>query len=878
MFSSFPLALFVLGMAGATFAQPYGLTVRQPNSTLQMPQSPAAYGYALTNAYTGFASLIGATTPPGETNRLFVLERAGRIVVITNLDISTGERALFLDISDRTRANGEHGLLGLAFHPDYADNRSFFVFYSYTDGVSVHNRLSRFETSSTDANQALAESEVVLFSQPDEASNHNGGDIQFGPDGYLYVSLGDEGNQSDSLQNSQRIDKDFFAGILRIDVDKLGTNLAPNPHPALMGQVNYFVPADNPFVGATQFNGVPVNPASVRTEFWAVGLRNPWRISFDPATGALFCGDVGGGAREEINLIVKGGNYGWVFREGTLAGPDPTRQGPAGFASIPPILEYAHGSGLFQGNSVTGGVLYRGGRISQLTGKYIFADYVSGNIWALTPDGTNAASNFERLTGRGSVVSFATDPRNGDVLLVNLGGFIQRLIYNTNVVSGTPLPATLADTGVFADVTSLTPHAGIVPYGVNVPFWSDNAKKTRWFSVPNLNQTIAFNREGSWSFPNGTVWVKHFDLELTTGVPASAKRLETRLLVKNPDGVYGVTYRWGSSTSNATLVPEEGLDEEFVINDGGIQRTQVWHYPGRSECRTCHTTAAGFALGFNTEQLNRDFNYAGVTDNQLRALDHVNYFVPAVTNRHTLRALAHPTNAAYSAEYRVRSYLAANCAQCHRPGSSTVGSWDARIENPLSLAGIVNGVLRDNLGDANNRVVAPNDPAHSVLLTRIAQNGPLRMPPLASNLPDTNAINLLTAWINSLGSYRTFEQWQWAYFDSTTAPGTGALEDFDGDGSLNFTEYLVGTNPVSPTDAWKTSLVMDGNTAQIRFPQIANRGFEVQFTPSLQPPIVWEPLDVPANRPFISATNFEAVIPDAPAGPARFYRVRIFEP
>src|SRR5262249_48287748 len=162
-----------------------------------------------------------------------------------------------------------------------------------------HDRLSRFQTSLENPNQALASSEQVMITQADDYENHNGGDLHFGPDGYLYVSLGDEGNQNDAGNNSQRIDKDFFSGLLRIDVDQKPGNLPPNAHPAVSPNA-YSIPADNPFVGVTEFNGKAIDPAKVRMEFYAVGLRNPWRFSFDPMTGFLYCGDVGGDLREEI--------------------------------------------------------------------------------------------------------------------------------------------------------------------------------------------------------------------------------------------------------------------------------------------------------------------------------------------------------------------------------------------------------------------------------------------------------------------------------------------------------------------------------------------------------------------------------------------------
>jgi len=887
MKSNTRLSLFglLLFFSGVCFSQPFGLATRVANSTLQMPANPPVFGYSVTNAFGAltFTDPVVITTPAGETNRLFVVEQRGRIAVIT--DLASPNRTVFLDITSRVLGgvNSEQGLLGLAFHPNYASNRYFYVFYCVTSsspGVASntpHNRLSRFETLASNPNLADANSEVILINQNDEAPNHNGGDLHFGPDGYLYVSLGDEGGGNDTWNNSQRIDKDYFAGMLRIDVDKKSGNLAPNPHPSVVTNVsgaNYSVPGDNPFIGATKFNGTNVNPASVRTEFWATGLRNPWRFSFDPATGILYCGDVGQIAREEIDVITRGGNYGWAYREGFIAGP---KAAPAGFVHNNPILDYGRGSGTNQGTSVTGGVVYRGTKISQLYGSYIFADYLSGNVWATRPNGTNVVP-FERLTGSTGIAGFGIDPTNDDVLMANQGtDTIRRLIYNTTQ-SGASLPATLSDTGAFSDLPTLTPNPGVVPYDVNVPFWSDNATKARWFSVANTNLTITFNRSNNWQFPTGTVWIKHFDLELTNGVPASAKRLETRLLVKNSAGVYGVTYRWGNSLSNATLVQEEGLDETFVIHDGGNSRTQVWHYPSRSECLACHTTAAGFALGFGTAQLNRGFNYDGTSDNQIRALNHAGYFSSAVSNLNTLSAMAHATNSAVSTEYRVRSYLAANCAQCHQPGGPALGNWDARLLNPLSAAGIVSGVLVNNSGDTNNRIVVPNDAEHSMLLTRISTSGPLRMPPLASSLVDTQSVNLVRYWItNDLAGYRSFPQWQIANFGSTNAPLSGANEDFDGDGALNRQEQLVGTSPTNKLDFWAISASREGGSLAIRFDQVANRGFEVQVAIALQP-ADWRPLEVPENRPWFAATNTSALVPDIIEGNSKYYRVRVFEP
>lgn len=335
-------------------AQAAELWTREANTSLKLPLNPPVFGYAVTNAFPGlsFSQPVAIVSPPGETHRLFVLEKAGNIIVITNLAAPT--RTIFMTVP--VMPDGESGLLGLAFHPGHATNGFFYVFatrnFTTTQGRGRHQRLSRFQTAPGNPNQAFLSSERPLITQFDEASNHNGGDLHFGPDGYLYVSVGDEGPQRDGANNSQTITKDFFSAILRIDVDEQPGNLPPNPHPAIHG--GYSVPADNPYVGATSFNGLPVDPNLVRTEFYAVGFRNPWRMSFDPVTGWLYVGDVGQDAWEEIDVVVKGGNYGWVYREGRHAG---FRTPPPGFTSIDPIIEYAHGSGPTRGNSVTGGVV-----------------------------------------------------------------------------------------------------------------------------------------------------------------------------------------------------------------------------------------------------------------------------------------------------------------------------------------------------------------------------------------------------------------------------------------------------------------------------------------------------------------------------------------
>jgi len=852
-------------------AQSAPLLLRVPNTTLQMPQVSQNFGYKTEKAFgtLTFASPVAIRTAPGETNRLFVVEQGGRVFAITNLAVPN--KTLFLDLSKQVRVGGDEGFFALAFHPGFATNGFFFAGYNLSTrteaGSGPHYRVSRFSVSANDSNLASTNSELPLITQ-----RYVGvgicDDLLFGPDGYLYAAVADP--NADNGGTLQSIDTNLFGGILRIDVDKKPGSLAPNPHPAVT--TNYAIPSDNPFVGGTSFNGLPVDPAKVRTEFYAVGLRNPWRMTFDNASGLLYVGDPGSNQRDEINVIVKGGNYGWPYREGTGNGPKSSKT-PPGFTSINPIHEYTNPS------AVIGGLVYHGQRYPELQDAYIFGDWVNGTIAALRYAGTNLVP-AQKLTVDTGVTGFGLDPSTGDVLLVDREeNRIKRLIYSTNLV-GTPLPPTLAETGAFADLTTLTPHAGIVPYDLNVPFWSDNARKTRWFSVPDVTQTIGFKREGPWTFPARTVWIKHFELELTNGVPESARRLETRLIVRTTNGVYGVTYRWGDSLTNAVLVPEEGLDETFTIHEAGTVRTQVWHYPSRSECLTCHTPIAGLALGFNTAQLNRDNDYGGERQNQIRALSDAGYFSSNVGEFYTLPALAHPTNAAVSLDFRVHSYLAANCVQCHQPGGAVRTHFDTRFSTPLSTAGLIDGSLFDPLGDSANRVIKPGSLDHSVLLTRLANLGHDHMPPLATTVLNSQAIELLSDWItNRLAQYQNYDDWQVANFGSTNAPNAAPGSDADDDGAINQLEYLTGTNPLLAGDGWGIRLTLAETQAEIQFPRIANRGVEVQWTTNLADPNSWQPLDVPGNEPFFSATNSTVRVQDQLIGaPGKFYRVRIFEP
>lgn len=859
---------------------------RVPNTTLRVATAEPVYGYAIQNAFGNvtFSDPLGIVSPSGETNRVFVVEQDGRIAVITNL--AKPNRTVFLDITSRVSGGvptDERGLLGLDFHPGFATNGYFYVFYTGTATTAVpggtnalHDILSRFQISPGDPNLADPASELRLLIQRDEANNHNGGDLHFGPDGYLYVAVGDEGGGNDQYNNSQTITKDFFSGLLRIDVDKRSGNLPPNPHPSVTS--NYFVPSDNPFVGAASYNGAPVDTSRVRTEFWATGLRNPWRFHFDREAALLYCADVGQNLWEELNIISKGGNYGWAYREALGAGP---KSNPAGLTFVNPIFQYSHGSGTNQGFSITGGVVYRGSRLSQLTGAYVFADYLSGNVWTLRYDGTNSARDFRRITTEGGVAGFGIDPSNGDVLMANQNRDTIRRLVLSQQTNSPPIPATLADTGAFSDLTTLSVNPGIVPYDVNTPFWSDGAEKFRWFSVPEISRTIQFNPEGNWQFPTGAVWIKHFEMQLTNGMSASSKRLETRFLVKNSDGVFGYTYRWDDTQTNATLVPVEGADEALLIaGAGGILRTQVWRYPSRQECNLCHTRVAGEVLGFTTAQLNRDMRYdAGEQPtNQLSTLAHAGYLSGFKEPAAALPKMTHITNSLASLEMRARSYFAANCSQCHQPGGVPQSLWDARFYTPTPQAGIVDGPLVNTRGNPEARVMRRGSVENSEMLRRISHIGPGHMPPLATFVLDTNAIQVLSAWVtNDLPRWRFFSEWQQVYFSSTNSPASDPAADSDADGTPNYLEYLAYTNPTNALAGWKPFAQLQGGVFQLSVLQPANRALQMQTTTNLLDPQSW--VDSPLFDRFFFATARTNTLSEPHTNAASlFYRFRLLEP
>jgi uncharacterized repeat protein (TIGR03806 family) len=476
------------------------------------------------------------------------------------------------------------------------------------------------------------------------------------------------------------------------------------------------------------------------------------------------------------------------------------------------------------------------------------------------------------------------------------------------------LPAQLSLTGVFANTPAMSPAASLIPYSPNVPLWSDGAQKVRYFSIPNTgapytpSEQIAYAPTFTWSFPAGTVFVKTFELLTNQGDPASIHRLETRLLVRDTNGaVYGVTYKWRADDSDADLLSGNLTEAIPIVTPSGVV-TQMWYYPSPSDCLQCHTAPANYVLGVNARQLNSDFTYPnGVTDNELRALNRAGLLYPAIDESEIpgIEQLSAVTNSAATYVERARSYIDANCAQCHQPGGSGP-TFDARYDTPLGSQNIIGTIaVKGNLGYDNVDIVTPNDVWRSSLYDRMnTDNSTIQMPPLARNLIDTNAVQLMAEWINSLGGTP-------ALAPPTVTPPGGTFQGFvhvtlqapDGiatmyytlDGSLPTTNSALYTGQFTLTNsaavdanAWETGFIdsvvgtaqftiipgiyftspggFTNGMFQMAFAAPVGSNYVLQVSTDL---MLWTPIstNTPANSPFVLTD------PAAPGASERFYRV-----
>lgn len=706
---------------------PHGLQVRPADLTHNFPASaPNLTGVSLEKVHEGLSNPLGYHAVPNSSIRL-VLEQGGRIRWFHKNSLTAG--GTFMQVPDTLSGSGEGGLLGLAFDPNFSSNGYFYL--SYTEQRSTSNNciiefpikypacsvIARFRLSGSPGNFVLTQgdpaSKTLVLEQRQPYWNHNGGQIAFGPDGLLYISLGDGGGDGGSADGGVSQDRTNLLGsVLRIDVNALP----------------YSIPADNPYVG---------NANSWREEIWAYGLRNPWRFSFDRTNGQLWLADVGQGSIEEVNQLVAGGNYGWKYFEGNdrFGGGTP----PAGLSF--PALTYPHS----EGYSVTGGFVYRGSRLSSWQGWYFFGD-LSGPVWAT--DSSNPGNRTLIGLHSGFISSFGEDEEGELYLVSHSNGEIYKLV--PTAVGSSTIPTQISDTGLFTNLASLSAATGLIPYAVNTPLWSDGTIKTRWFYVPGADQ-IGFDENNPWSLPAGSIVVKHFAMPMTDGNLATLRHLETRVLVHHTQGWRGYTYRWNTGQTNATLVETVETEQLVIQQAGGGTRQQNYTYPGQTDCLVCHNPAAGPMLGLSTPQMNRDFDYGAVTDNQLSTLDHIALFSISLADPATYNSFPDPYDNSANLDNRARAYLDVNCAVCHRPGGPTPSNLDLRFSTGLNAT---NALETDpqygQLGIGGAKIIAQGSKEQSVLWERMRRTDYTRMPPDYSHRVDQGAIDLVGSWIDSL--------------------------------------------------------------------------------------------------------------------------------
>jgi glucose/arabinose dehydrogenase len=524
-----------------------------------------------------FQNPVFAVMPPRNGGVWFIGEREGRIYSVPD-DEQTRDKRLALDLSAQTLGWQDCGLLNMLFHPEFgkagSPNRGYvYVWYNHTatphpgpdhpfHGHPSANRLTRF-TVPDGARAIDPASALVLIEQPRNNTDHHGGGMFFHPgDGFLYLGVGDGGHPLvenspvfavQPADNPQHTDGELLSGVLRIDVDRRGGAIS---HPIRRQPRNgrtqgYFVPNDNPWVDP---NGGTLE------EFYAIGLRNPHRMTHDPGSGRTFLGDVGGGKWEEIDVLDRAGlNFQWNYLEAA----ENNRPRPARVVGVErgPLHSYPHHTFA----AVIGGFVYRGQAYPELQGQYLFGDNGTGRIWTLDARASAPAAVTQLLrlpqemAAYGGLSSFATDARGEPYLLV-LGdnqhgtGTLRRLVRAPQPER--PMPATLSATRLFEDLATLRPSPALFPYEVNAPFWSDHKQKQRWLSVPS-GARVVFRPEGQWTFPPGTVAVKHFDLAWVERDTGKRRRLETRVVVMDAQGAaYGRTYKWRDDQRDADLVNE----------------------------------------------------------------------------------------------------------------------------------------------------------------------------------------------------------------------------------------------------------------------------------------------------------------------------------
>jgi putative heme-binding domain-containing protein len=704
---------------------------------------------------------------PG-SDRLFVGEQDGRLFSVdpkhpeAKPELFADLKADYAKLTPNPAAAGFEFVYGLVFHPEYEKNRTCFVCYTlkgkkgpkvgqfdpeknFPDGSRVSRFKVKVEEGKAPTLDVSTEEVVITFEQ----GGHNGGDLHFGPDGYLYISTGDaaDPNPPDPWKTGTDC-SDLLGSVLRIDINKKDEGK------------NYAIPKDNPFLNLKHQGKV------VRPEIWSYGFRNPWRMSFDRKTGDLWLGDVGWEQWEMVHKLGKGTNHGWSVTEGRQPINSQLDPGPTPNVT-PPVVELDHS----QAASVNGGYVYHRKKFPELEGKYVFSDYMTKRFWAATIKGDRCTELVDLVDPTVRSACFGED-NAGELYFADYDtGLLYTFETNTKpAYDPKAFPTKLSATGLFGSVKDHKLADGVYPFTVNVGSWADGATSERFVALPGKSavkwhderQKIGYVEWLPFSlvFPKDAVLGRTLTLELE---PGKSKRIETQIL--HYDGAFwqAYTFAWRDDQTDADLIPADGTEKYFTVADKrvpGGKREQTWSFASRTQCLTCHTPWAEVTLAFNGDQLNKTVKHDGKDRNQLAVMselgmierrDKANKPKEAFTDANTakLGKLTDPHDDKAKLEDRARSYLHANCSHCHRNGGG--GSVPFELTRGSDLKGVLDAKpTRGDFGLAEARIIAPGALHRSTLLYRMAKFGKDRMPHIGSELPDPQGVKLVAEWVSNL--------------------------------------------------------------------------------------------------------------------------------
>ena len=647
-----------------------------------------------------FRNPVDFIPEPG-TNRIFIIQVNGDVYAFDPTDPSA-ERQRVSSLSDHEERFGQ--LYGMAFHPQYETNGIVYLAYKVQGLLDPEGtRVIECQMDHVTNHINLSDSRLII-TWPQ--GGHNGASLQFGPDGYLYISAGDADNPNPP--DKRKVGQDcsnLLSTVMRIDVDRRDPGLA------------YAIPPDNPF------NDL----AGARPEIWAFGFRNPWRMSFDKKSGDLWVGDVGWDMWELVYRVQRGANYGWSIMEGRQPINVTWDRGPVPIS--PPIAEHPH----TEARSITGGYVYHGERFPDLRGAYIYGDYETGKIWALWQD-QGTRNRLEEIADCELRIICFGQTWDGEVYIVDYAGGIYELNPRGQEAaakdSDTGFPEKLSETGLFTNTATQAPAKGLISYDIKHPRWADGLVSKRWIALPQGGQV---SRRGNINiarsaFPEGTLFIK------TLSTPATDRPIETQVLQRRQSAWRAFSYAWNDRGDDASLVPQQGQQRIITLGTGDSARAQPWHAAGASDCRICHNDQAGSVLGFNEWQLTSgtitEFQEIGVLHEERRR-----------RNQATEQSDPH----------LARIYLDVNCASCHRMNGGGLVPMNLEHELPNDrIAALGEKPQRGIFSIPGAQVIAPGQPERSTLYYRMAKLGSGRMPHLGSKVVDSEGLSLIYEWIESL--------------------------------------------------------------------------------------------------------------------------------